>query len=72
MKKGPRMSTGGASNRRLSLGGAMLQTPRADLPHAGKATPFSRAKKSDRLQQNDHLNYHQDDGFGALSAGKSL
>lgn len=73
VKKTPRISTGGnASNRRLSLGGAMLQTPKPDPPHSIKATTHTRTmtKKTDRVQQNDYSNHHQDDGFGALSAGR--
>ncbi|KAL5570031.1 hypothetical protein UlMin_026606 [Ulmus minor] len=54
-KKGPRMSTGGANNRRLSLGGAMIQTPKAT-----HSRPSSR--KSDRG--------YQDDGFTGLSTAK--
>ncbi|KAL5728003.1 hypothetical protein ACHQM5_001133 [Ranunculus cassubicifolius] len=61
-KKVPRMSTGGAStNRRLSLGGAMLQTPRHESFHP-KPTPRT-AKKNDRLA-------HHDDSFAGLSAGR--
>lgn len=62
-KKVPRASTGGAAtNRRLSLGGAMLQTPRHDPFHATKPTPRT-SKKSDRV-------LHMDDGFTGLSAGR--
>ncbi|XP_062073300.1 65-kDa microtubule-associated protein 3 isoform X3 [Humulus lupulus] len=54
VKKGPRMSTGGASNRRLSLGGAMIQTPKPD--HSAKATPHSRpgAKGPDAALNRNH------------------
>ncbi|KAK6135291.1 hypothetical protein DH2020_030974 [Rehmannia glutinosa] len=68
-KKGPRLSCGGAgaSNRRLSLGGSMLQTPKPDMHPPTKATPNTRnAKKSERLNQ-DSL---RDDGFAALSSGR--
>ncbi|PIA49952.1 hypothetical protein AQUCO_01300590v1 [Aquilegia coerulea] len=61
-KKAPRISTGGASNRRLSLGGAMLQTPKHDHLHSTKPTPRP-VKKSDRLLPHD-------DGFSGLSAGR--
>lgn len=72
-KKAPRMSTGGASSRRVSLGGAMLQTPKHDSLHSARATPNTRAiKKTERLQRNDQLNHHQDDGLAGLSAGKFL
>lgn len=40
-KKVPRTSTGGPSSRRLSLGGALLQPPKHDLPHA-KSTRSTR------------------------------
>ncbi|KAF3433106.1 hypothetical protein FNV43_RR24208 [Rhamnella rubrinervis] len=67
VKKAPRMSTGGASNRRLSLGGTMLQTPKPD----SKATPHSRpGRKSDRMHQIDQLNCNPDNGFTALSTGR--
>lgn len=60
-KKGPRMSCGGASNRRLSLGGAM-HAPKPDL-HSVRATPNNtrHTKKNER---------HREDGFAALSAGR--
>ncbi|KAK4839986.1 hypothetical protein QYF36_026463 [Acer negundo] len=71
VKKAPRVSTGGASNRRLSLGGAMHQTPKSDLPSSMKATPQPRTvKKIDRVLQNDYANLRQEDGFSALSAGR--
>ncbi|KAF9668263.1 hypothetical protein SADUNF_Sadunf15G0110800 [Salix dunnii] len=71
VKKNSRVSMGGATNRRLSLGGAVLQTPRPDLPHSSKATPHSRhGNKVDRMHQNDHSKPHQDDGFAGLSAGR--
>ncbi|KAK4385071.1 microtubule-associated protein 3 [Sesamum angolense] len=46
-KKGRRLSCGGGpSNRRLSLGGPMLQTPKADMmPPLAKATPNTRNAK---------------------------
>lgn len=71
VKKTPRISTGGASNRRLSM-----QAPKADSLHSAKvpATPLSRpnSRKSDRVHQNEQLNNHHDDGFTALSTGKAL
>lgn len=68
-KKGPRLSTGGASNRRLSLGGTMMQTPKPNPLIPIKATPNTRqAKKSDRLNPIDQINHHRDDTFVALSA----
>lgn len=72
MKKAPRVSTGSVSHRRLSVGGAMLQTPKPELPTT-KATPHPRTvKKIDRILQNDHTNIRMDDGFAALSAGNFL
>ncbi|EEF49147.1 65-kDa microtubule-associated protein 3 isoform X2 [Ricinus communis] len=71
VKKASRVSTGGASNRRLSLGGAMLPAPKLDLSNSSKATTHSRpGKKLDRMHQHDPLNHRQDDGFAALSAGR--
>lgn len=65
-KKTPRISTGGASGKRLSLGGAALQTPKADPLHSLKATPHSRPiKKSERVQKNDRFNNQPD-----VSAGR--
>ncbi|XP_073316058.1 65-kDa microtubule-associated protein 3-like isoform X1 [Primulina huaijiensis] len=65
-KKGSRLSYGGQSNRRLSLGGPMLQTHKPDLPPA-KATPNARtAKKNECI----NLDRFRDDGFAAaLSSG---
>lgn len=68
VKKAPRMSTGGTSSRRVSVGGAMLQTPKPDPLQSVKATPRP-SRKSDRGHQNDQLN-PQDDGFSVLSAGR--
>ncbi|KAG6576779.1 65-kDa microtubule-associated protein 3, partial [Cucurbita argyrosperma subsp. sororia] len=71
VKKGPRMSTGGAGagagagSRRFSLGGALLQTPKPD-PHKG----LRPGRKSDRGHQNNQT-FHLDEGFvEALSAGR--
>lgn len=69
-KKGSRLSCGGTSNRRLSLGGAMIQTPKTDQLHSFKGTPNTRqTKKNERPQQNGHLNPRRDGGSTALSAG---
>lgn len=47
----------------------MLQTPK---PDPIKATPYSRSgRKSDRVYQTDQLNCNPDEGFTALSTGKS-
>ncbi|KAI3411264.1 uncharacterized protein J3R85_018146, partial [Psidium guajava] len=71
LKKAPRISTGGASGNRLSLGGAVLHTPKADPLHSLKAMPHSRPiKKSDRMKKNDRFNTQQDDGFAVFSAGR--
>lgn len=65
VKKGSRMSTGGAASRRVSLGGAMLQTPKPD----SKATTNSRAtRKTDKVHQIDQLSYLED-GISCLSSG---
>ncbi|XP_019441133.1 PREDICTED: 65-kDa microtubule-associated protein 3-like [Lupinus angustifolius] len=61
VKKGPRMSTGGAASRRVSLGGAMLQTP--------KPTHSRAVRKTDKLHQIEQLNY-LDDGASCLSAAR--
>ena len=71
VKKAPRMSTGGAGSRRLSLG-VVLQTPKPDTFHPTKGTPNARAhRKSDRVNQVEQLNY-QDNGLAVLSASKFL
>ncbi|KAK9147572.1 hypothetical protein Scep_006329 [Stephania cephalantha] len=63
-KKGHRPSTGGATNRRLSLGGAMLHSARTDMINSAKPTP-KPSKKGDCF-----LPPH-DDGFAAaLSPGR--
>ncbi|EOY22966.1 Microtubule associated protein family protein isoform 4 [Theobroma cacao] len=65
VKKGSRFSTGGASNRRVSLGGAMLPNHKPDSLHSAKATPQTRpSKKTERIFQNDL----QDDALPAYSA----
>jgi len=62
VKKGPRMSTGGAASRRVSMGGAMLQTPKPD----SKATHSRAVRKVDKVPQFDQLT---DDGVSCLSSG---
>lgn len=72
VKKAPRKSTGGASGRRLSLGGATIQTPKPNPAHSAKVTPHSRAAgKNDGFYQNNQLNHH-DSSFTGISAGKLL
>ncbi|KAL4574866.1 hypothetical protein LXL04_021706 [Taraxacum kok-saghyz] len=61
-KKGPRMSCGGASNRRLSMGGAMHAPSKPDF-HSVRATPNTRVIKKTS---------NRDDGFAALSTGTFL
>lgn len=71
VKKAPRVSTGGASNRKLPVGGTMLQTPKPDSLGSTKATPNSRPiKKIDRTLQHDPSIVHQNDGCAAESAGR--
>ncbi|XP_068330791.1 65-kDa microtubule-associated protein 3-like isoform X2 [Pyrus communis] len=65
VKKGSRMSTGGASNRRLSM-----QAPKPDPLHSVKGTPRPRSRKGDRVHQNEQLNNHLDDSFSSLSTGR--
>nr|GFA00424.1 65-kDa microtubule-associated protein 3-like [Tanacetum cinerariifolium] len=62
-KKEGRMSCGGASNRRLSMGGAML-APRTDIDST-RATPNTcHAKRNERQSNN------RDDG--SLTSQNSL
>ncbi|KAG8639865.1 65-kDa microtubule-associated protein 3 isoform X2 [Manihot esculenta] len=71
VKKAPKVSTGGASNKRLSLGGAIVHSPKPDLIQSSKATPHSRpGKKVDQIHQYDPSNNRQDDSFSVLSVGK--
>ncbi|KAH9697304.1 65-kDa microtubule-associated protein 3 [Citrus sinensis] len=70
VKKVPRVSSGGANNRRLPVGGTMLQTPKPDSLGSIKATPHSHPiKKIDRTLQHDPSNLHPDDGCATESAG---
>ncbi|KAJ4706170.1 65-kDa microtubule-associated-like protein [Melia azedarach] len=72
VNKAPRVSAGAASNKRISGGGAGLQTPKPDLLSSTKATPHSRpsVKKIDCTLQNDHSNLHLGDSLAAVSAGR--
>ncbi|KAH9697297.1 65-kDa microtubule-associated protein 3 [Citrus sinensis] len=71
VKKVPRVSSGGANNRRLPVGGTMLQTPKPDSLGSIKATPHSHPiKKIDRTLQHDPSNLHPDDGCATESAGR--
>ncbi|XP_075485775.1 65-kDa microtubule-associated protein 3-like isoform X2 [Primulina tabacum] len=65
-KKGSRLSYGGPSNRRLSLGGPMPQTHKPDLPPA-KATPI--AARTSKNNERINLDRFRDNGFAALSSG---
>ncbi|EOX96199.1 Microtubule associated protein family protein, putative isoform 3, partial [Theobroma cacao] len=62
-KKAPRMPTVGASDRKLSLGGAMLQQVKPEKP----ATRLHPNKKADYLNQNSFLNHQRSSGFAANS-----
>ncbi|KAE8678313.1 65-kDa microtubule-associated protein 3 [Hibiscus syriacus] len=68
VKNGPQYSTGGASNRRVSLGGAMIPSHKPDSLHTSKATPKTTRKKNERMFQNDHQNHRQDDAIPPFSA----
>ncbi|CAM8987654.1 unnamed protein product [Rhodiola kirilowii] len=72
VRKAPRMSTGGASNRRLSLGAAIHQTPKRESLHSTKVIAHARTttKKNDRLLQFDQLIHNQEDASSGLSAGR--
>ncbi|KAI3783897.1 hypothetical protein L1987_42986 [Smallanthus sonchifolius] len=66
-KKGARLSMGGSSNRRLSIGGAAAHaTPKPEVHSIrAAATPSTRpAKKIDRQLSNNH------DGFGSQFTGR--
>ncbi|KAI4351873.1 hypothetical protein L6164_006179 [Bauhinia variegata] len=65
VKKPPRASTGGATNRRVSLGGATVQTPKPDT----KAPQPRSTKKNDKIHQIDQQN-HLDDGISSLSSAR--
>ncbi|KAL6562314.1 hypothetical protein OROGR_003321 [Orobanche gracilis] len=70
-KKAPRMSTGGATNRGVSLGGATKKTPKRHSLYSTRATPNTHtAKKNERFHCSDKLNHRQDDGLaGGPSPG---
>lgn len=73
-KKGPRLSTGGAgcgaTSRRLSVGGTMVQTQKPDFLHPTKATPNTRQAKKNNDSLHHHHNHHPRlDGFTALPNG---
>lgn len=75
IRKAPRMSTGGASNRRLSLGAAVHQTPKRESLHSTKVMQQqsrTAVKKNDRLLQFDQLVHNQEDSYSGLSASKQL
>ncbi|XP_027357305.1 65-kDa microtubule-associated protein 3 [Abrus precatorius] len=66
-KKPPRMSTGtgSAASRRVSVGGAMLQTPKPD----SKAAQSCSTRKTDKAHQIEQLN-NLDDGVSCLSSAR--
>ncbi|KAG8653659.1 hypothetical protein MANES_05G044854v8 [Manihot esculenta] len=65
-KKAFRTSVGFASNRKLSLGGAMLQNLKAD-----KSCPHMHInKKGDGLNQNVYLGSQQNGGFATQTYGR--
>ncbi|KAK6121717.1 hypothetical protein DH2020_044527 [Rehmannia glutinosa] len=67
VKKDSRLSCGGASKRKLSLGAPILQTPKRDMLPSAKATPNTRKAKTNVRINQDRL---KDDGLSALSSGK--
>lgn len=70
LKKGSRLSCGGASNQRLSHGGAVLQTPKTNQLYSIKGTPNSRqTKMNERVQHGGQFNSWRDSGVAAFSAG---
>ncbi|WJX12591.1 hypothetical protein P8452_03076 [Trifolium repens] len=68
VKKGSRMSTGGAATRRVSLGGAMLQTPKPD----SKATNSRAMRKTDKVHQFEQQSYLDDTASCLSSARRGL
>lgn len=61
-KKASKTSTGFASNKKLSLGGAMLQNLKPE-----KTGLRAHNKKVDCLYRNSPLNHQQSDSFAACS-----
>lgn len=66
LKKEPRFSCGGATNKRFSLGAHMLQTPKPNVQPSAKVTPNTRKAKTNVGKNQNRL---KDDGFAALSSG---
>ena len=65
VKKGSRVSSGGAINKRLSLAASMLQTPKTE-----RASLSSRPlKKYNSVKQQNPRMPHQAGGFGDLPSG---
>ncbi|KAK6121926.1 hypothetical protein DH2020_044329 [Rehmannia glutinosa] len=69
VKKDSRLSCGGASKRKLSLGAPILQTPKRDMLPSAKATPNTRKAKTNVRINQDRL---KDDGLSALSSGRRV
>ncbi|KAL0382304.1 UNVERIFIED_CONTAM: microtubule-associated protein 3 [Sesamum calycinum] len=69
VKKRPRSSCGGASNRTLSLGGPTVQTPKREMPPSAKATPNTRNTK-----KNESIKKYRpkDDGLAPPSSGRRV
>ncbi|WJX18996.1 hypothetical protein P8452_08738 [Trifolium repens] len=68
VKKGSRMSTGGAASRRVSLGEAMLQTPKPD----SKATNSRAMRKTDKMHQFEQQSYLDDTASCLSSASRRV
>ncbi|KAF7813304.1 65-kDa microtubule-associated protein 3-like [Senna tora] len=67
-KKVPRVSTGGATNKKVSHGGAMAQTPK----HDSKGTQSRTTQKSDKAHQIDEFSHLDDDTLSSTSARRGF
>lgn len=72
VKKSPRISTGGASNKRVSAGRAIHQTLKFDSKTSTPQNSRPSSRKSDRGEQNEQLINHLNDCFTVLCTGTFL